>query len=48
MALARSILIAVQALSFVGLAGILYATGEWKLASAQALLAGVTVLVYTT
>ena len=43
----RNALIIVQALSFIGLALVLFAGGEPKLAGAQALLAAVTVLVYT-
>lgn len=43
----RNALIIAQALTFVGLAIALVDQGEWKLGSAQALLAGVTILVYT-
>lgn len=44
----RTVLILAQAATFIGLAGVLFLQGEWKLGLAQTLLAGVTVLVYTT
>lgn len=43
----RSALIIVQAASFVGLAVVLLLAGDTRLAAAQALLAAVTVLVYS-
>lgn len=42
----RAVLVVAQAATFVGLAAVLLAQGEPKLAAAQILLAGVTVLVY--
>lgn len=43
----RTALVAVQALSFVGLAAELVRTGDLRLAAAQVLLGIVTFLVYT-
>lgn len=43
----RSLFIIVQAASFVGLAAVLLLAGDTRLAAAQALLAAVTVLVYS-
>lgn len=43
----RSLLVGIQALSFVGLAIVLFRGHEPKLAAAQLLLGGVTWLVYS-
>lgn len=43
----RSLLVDIQALSFVGLAIVLFLDGAPKLAAAQLLLGGVTWLVYS-
>lgn len=42
----RTAIVLVQAATFVALAGLLWRAGEWRLALAQALLAGVTAVVY--
>lgn len=42
----RTALVTIQALTFVGLAALLLATGDARLGAAQALLAAVTVIVY--
>ena len=42
----RTFLVAVQALTFVGLALVLFREGDWRLGLAQLLLGGVTALVY--
>lgn len=42
----RAALVVVQALTFVGCALLFYAEGNWRLGTAQALLAIVTGVVY--
>lgn len=42
----RDCLVYAQAATFIGLAIVLAAQADWRLAAAQALLAGVTALVY--
>lgn len=46
MSLAQTILVAAQAATFVGLAAVFFAQGNWRLGGAQALLAVITGLVY--
>lgn len=43
---ARTLIVLVQAGTFVALAPLLFRAGEWRLAVAQLLLAGVTAVVY--
>jgi hypothetical protein len=42
----RNAIVTVQALTFVALAAVLYKQGDWKLATAQLMLAIITFLVY--
>lgn len=43
----KTLLLIIQAFTYIPLGVFLWAEGQWKLAVAQWLLAGVTVLVYS-
>ena len=43
----RTALVGIQAATFAGLAALFLREGNWRLGIAQALLAGVTVVIYS-